>query len=182
MSRPLVSLALALLPALALAAGEPARPESRGPDLSHPWTLGSRLPAFEGRNLADRTGGKLALSAFAGRPMLVNLWASWCGPCVSELPGLGRLHGTFGPRGLQVVGVSIDDHVSEAEMVAGDLDLKFTLLFDQTRAASDAWRAASIPASFLYDREGRLVWRHSGVLRFDDPAFVAALEQVVAKP
>lgn len=179
--RPFVLL-LALVPGLVFAAGEPVRPESRGPDLGHPFTLGSRVPAFEGRNLADRAGGRLSLAKFAGRPMLVNLWASWCGPCVAELPGLGRLHGTFGPRGLEIVGVSIDDHASEAEMVAGDLELKFTLLFDQDRKASDTWRAESIPASFLYDREGRLVWRHSGVLRFDDPDFKAALEQVVAKP
>jgi thiol-disulfide isomerase/thioredoxin len=173
----------AALPALALAGGERARPEAKSPaPPTHPWSIGAPMPTFAGQNLADAKRGSVALSSLKGQPVLVNLWASWCGPCVTELPGLGRLDGQFAPRGLKIVGVSIDDHFSEAEMVTGDLDLKYLMLFDSAQASMDAWRAETIPASFLYDRAGRLVWRHSGLIRFDDPAFLAAIEVALKKP
>jgi thiol-disulfide isomerase/thioredoxin len=184
MYKSLTALGFALsLPALALAGGEPARPEAKSPaPPTHPWSIGAPMPRFAGQNLADAKRGTVSLDSLKGQPVLVNLWASWCGPCVTELPGLGRLDQRFAPRGLKTVGVSIDDHFSEAEMVVGDLDLKYLMLFDATQASMAAWRAENIPASFLYDRAGRLVWRHSGLIRFDDPAFLAAIEVALKQP
>lgn len=179
----LVSLVGLTAPLCARGAGEAPRPEARpAAPPSHPWSLGASLPAFTGLRLDDPKRTPTALSSLRGQPLLVNLWASWCSACVAELPGLARLDARFAPRGLKTVGVSLDDSFDEAEMVAGDLDLKYMVLFDHQRTANDLWRAETIPATFLYDRAGRLVWRHSGLVRFEDPAFLAALEKALQGP
>ena len=180
MMRPRVHLLATLLPVAALAAGETPSPAPKPVAApSHPWSLGAPLPPFKGQSLRDPKRGEVALSSLRGQPVLVNLWASWCVPCVSELPQLAALHQRLSPRGLKVVGVSIDAIFDEAEMVVGDLDLPFLTLFDPGHHAADAWRAESIPATFLYDRDGALLWRRSGLIRFDDPAFLAALEKAL---
>ena len=170
-----------LLPAIALAGGEPAGPTIRAAVVAaNPWTLGSPLPRFTGQDLADPKRALIGLERFKGQAVLVNLWASWCSPCVAELPALAKLDAQLAPKGLEIVGISLDDRFDEAEMIAGDLDLKYTVLFDPAHVSTDLWHAATIPATFLYDRSGRLVWRHSGILRLEDPGFKAALDQALA--
>src|SRR3990170_2290559 len=72
-----------------------------------PVSIGSRAPAFRVTDLA--TGDTVALADYSGEVVLLNVWATWCGPCEQEMPSMERLHRELGPEGLKVVAVSIDD-------------------------------------------------------------------------
>mgnify|MGYP002629622703 CR=1 FL=1 len=144
-----------------------------------PSDLGAPLPAL---SAPDLDGNTRALAEWKGRPLLVNLWATWCLPCVRELPDLAALHATWAPRGLQMVGVALDDDVGEVEALVARAKLPWTVLHDASGDTLRQFAVAQVPATFLYDRAGTLVWFRGDVLRPDDPALVEALRAVTAAP
>ncbi len=123
------------------------------------------------RNLAapkasfnDPDGKAISLEAFAGRPTLVNLWASWCAPCVKELPTLDRLARAKKGK-LNVVAISQDMDVPHASVVAflkthGIVTL--SSYQDPKMALSGALGAEVLPTSILYDSNGKEIWRYVG--------------------
>ncbi len=111
-------------------------------------------------------GGPVRLSAFRGRPLLVNLWATWCGPCVVEMPSLDRLAGSQADDGLQVIAISQDSTDGRRKVtdffaarslpnLQAYLDAEMGLMF--------ALGADTLPTTILYDSRGREVWRMIGM-------------------
>lgn len=92
---------------------------------------------------------------------------------------LARLHETHAPRGLRVVGVSVDEDAEALRRHLADAPLPYTVLRDPA-GAPRAFRAMAVPATRLYDRSGRLVWSRDGAFSSGDPAFAAALEAALA--
>ena len=125
--------------------------------------------------------------ADGAKPLLVNFWATWCEPCRTEFPDLVKIDAEFRPRGLEFVVVSVDD-VSEirssvprflrqmrAEMPAYLLNATDT---DAAVTSVDPTWGGELPATFLFDREGRVAFKHTGIVK---PAELrAAIEQVLA--
>ena len=112
-------------------------------------------------------GDSLYLSSLRGGPVLLNVWATWCPPCREEMPALQALHEQLGPRGLRIVGVSVDSRGSE-ETIRRFLEeggYTFTILHDASDAVSRQFRTIGVPESFLIDGDGRVVRRWIG--RFD---------------
>jgi thiol-disulfide isomerase/thioredoxin len=113
---------------------------------------------------SDPDGRELSIASFAGKPLLVNLWASWCVPCVKELPTLERLHD--GQDSIQIIAVSQD--MGPSASVAAFLDKhkvgEFAAYQDRTMALSGAVGAEILPTSVLYDAKGREIWRFVGDL------------------
>lgn len=111
------------------------------------------------------SGGQTDLSAFRGKPLLVNLWATWCGPCVKELPALDALAAAQAGR-LQVVAVSED--MEGTGVVAPFLAKRGVKTLkpyhDPNNALLTELKEASLPVSVLYDAEGKEVWRVPGDL------------------
>ncbi len=103
------------------------------------------------------TGGEGALSDFYGNWVVLTFFATWCGPCRTELPTLQRLHEERADQGLVVLGVSIDDPGAPLEQFMQQLNLTFPTLWDQSKQAAAAYRASSIPLTYLVNPEGRLV-------------------------
>ncbi len=122
---------------------------------------GARAPAaptFVAQTLdsvaVPRTGAD-----YAGMPMLLNVWATWCDPCREEMPSLQRLHESHGPRGLKVVAVSVDDRGNEGlirEFVAS-YGLTFDILHDPSSAIMDSLKVRGVPSTYLINRRGELV-------------------------
>jgi peroxiredoxin/outer membrane lipoprotein-sorting protein len=117
------------------------------------FLLGQAAPDFELRTLG---GEKVRLGDLRGRPVLLNFWASWCGPCRKELPVLSLLHLDYEARGLVILGVN-DEGRGTASQAARQMKLPFDTLDDGARKAHTLYRVQSIPSIFLIDRDGRVV-------------------------
>jgi peroxiredoxin len=106
-----------------------------------------RLPAL--------TGGEVDLQSLRGRVVVLNFWATWCPPCVQELPSLERLHRTLGKEGLSVVSVSVDEDEGVLRRFVKEHELTFPVLRDPGgRLAAGAYRTTGYPETFELDAEG----------------------------
>lgn len=116
------------------------------------------LPEFRLERLDAATSERdsLALSDLDGRIVVLNVWASWCGPCREEMPELDSLARTLGPYGLSVVGVTIDDDRDAARTVANALGVTYPLLFDDGRMTERLGASGVMPVTYVLDRDRRL--------------------------
>jgi peroxiredoxin len=112
--------------------------------------------------LKSASGANVRLSEHLGEVVFVNFWATWCGPCRDELPVLERLQRQYGKSGFTVLGVNLDDDANAARAMARKLDVSFPLLFDKGKQTARGYDVASMPASFIVDRDGKLRYRHRG--------------------
>ena len=129
----------------------------------------------------DAAGEDVTLAAFKGRPLLVNLWASWCAPCVKELPTLDRL--ARSNRGMTVVAIS-EDSAPPQSVVAFLKTNKIATLapyHDPTMAMSGALGAEVLPVSILFDGQGRELWRYVGDLDWTGAEATKLLGEAAAR-
>lgn len=140
----------------------------------------SEAPAahFKGAN-----GKRLSLEDFRGRVVLLNIWATWCGPCRAEMPSLDRLQALHGADGLDVIAVSVDREgaaiVREYYQKSGIRNLK--LYVDSDRATMSAFRPDGIPMSVLIDREGNVVGEMTGAARWDSAEATELVKRYLAE-
>jgi peroxiredoxin len=136
------------------------------------WTWASRVPASvgsagqipsprEGFPAPDFTletlGGDAAtLSAHRGKVVIMNLWASWCGPCRAEMPALQKVYAAHRERGLEVLAVNstFQDRESDAQAFAQEFGLTFPVLLDRDGAVSQRYLLRALPSTFFIDRQG----------------------------
>jgi len=125
-------------------------------------------PDIELKNLE---GKPVNLSQFRGKPVLINFWATWCGPCKMELPSLQRLHESSKSNGeIQILAVAIDRfNIDRVHEFAQSFNLTFPILLDQDRQAQKDYFIRGLPTSYLVDAEGRLRGFISGARHWDSP-------------
>ena len=143
----------------------------------HPLEIGDSVPSYESSTLAGAT-----VHIGPGQPVtLVNIWATWCESCREEMADLQHLEREFGPRGLRVIGVSVDngDGARVRRFVEGER-LTFTIAHDPDGRAQRLFRTVGVPETYLVSREGRLLWRQEGGLHGNPEAARAAVEQALA--
>ena len=130
--------------------------------------LGQQRPDF---TLRDRNGDPVSASDFDGKVLLVNFWASWCKPCVEEMPMLSDLQRDHAAHSLQVIGIALDDP-QRAQAFAADLALEYPLLFGLADAALVGRRYGNregmLPYSVLVDGRGIIRWTRLGALTRDE--------------
>lgn len=136
-------------------------------------------PAYEASTL---DGAPVTLASLRGQVVLLNVWATWCGPCREEIPFLSDLSRAEAARGLKVVGVSIDTRGDRGKVAdaVDQLGMSYDIWLDPDDRISSLFHASGVPASMLIDREGVLRWRHVGVVRETTPGFRQALEKALA--
>jgi thiol-disulfide isomerase/thioredoxin len=143
-----------------------------------PWDRepGSLAPEYEARAM---DGSTVSLAEMRGRPFLVNFWATWCEPCREEMPELAALQERHRERGLRVIGVSLDAPGLESQVrsFVAEMEIPYLILNDSEGRAPALFGTSVLPATFLFDPEGVLVWRRFGVIRAGDPELSAALAE-----
>lgn len=135
-------------------------------------------PAYEAATL---DGAPVTLASLRGEVVLLNVWATWCGPCREEIPYLSDLSRAEGTRGLKIIGVSIDTRADQQKVadLAAQLGMPYDIWLDPDDRISRLFRASGVPASVLIDRQGVLRWRHLGVVRETTAGFRETLEDVL---
>jgi thiol-disulfide isomerase/thioredoxin len=139
--------------------------EGDGTAAAHSGTVVEQMYAAR---LADFKGAAQTLRQWQGQVLVVNFWATWCAPCREEIPGFVRLQERYGPRGLQFVGIAIDQPDKVAEF-SREFHINYPLLMGELetmelmRQAGN--RAGVLPYTLVIDRDGKLVSREPGGLK-----------------
>ncbi len=113
--------------------------------------VGKLAPDFQ---LSALDGGSVSLSDFRGRPVLINFWASWCGPCRYEMPFLQRIHEEQAANGLVVLGVNLGESPDEVREFMGEFGLTFPTLLDSRQDVALTYNVRGIPTTLLIDEDG----------------------------
>ncbi len=120
---------------------------------------GREAPDFA---LKSSTGENLRLSEYRGDVVMVNFWATWCGPCRQEMPLLEELFSRYERVGFTLLGVNIDDDPRRAVAMAQELGVTFPVVFDNTKEVSKLYDVNAMPVTVLVDKEGRVRHVHHG--------------------
>lgn len=159
----LVVLALATA-ALARASG-PVRPGQPAPEL--------RLPKADGT--------VVSLAGNRGKVVLVDFWASWCGPCKASFPALDALYQELRDRGFEVIAVNVDERRTDANAFLADKPHTMSVVFDPKGTAPSAYGVTGMPTSFLIGRDGRVRFVHIGYTSKTVEAYRREIEQLLAE-
>ena len=116
--------------------------------------LGETVPNFTLRN---ETGKVVALSEYRGQFVVLNFWATWCPPCLEEMPSLNRLAEKYQGKGIQVIGVSVDENQEAYDEFLARNQISFVTLRDPAHNTSDLYGTRLFPESYIISREGRLL-------------------------
>jgi len=120
---------------------------------------GQAAPDFA---LKSSTGENLRLSEYRGDVVMINFWATWCGPCRQEMPLLDELYTRYERVGFNLLGVNIDDDSRRAMQMIDELGVNFPVLFDSRKEVSRLYEVEAMPVTILVDREGDVRYVHHG--------------------
>ena len=123
--------------------------------------VATQAPDF---TLHAMTGPNTRLQELRGQVVMVNFWATWCGPCRQEMPHLNRLHEKYSRAGFTLLGINVDDDPRNAAAVAAKLGIQFPVLLDTDKKVSNQYDLQAMPSTYLIDRDGKVRYLHRGYL------------------
>jgi len=133
--------------------------------------------------LPDLQGRQVRLSSLRGNVVFVNVWATWCQPCVDEMPTIQRLYDQMQARGLEVLAVSLDPLGAQIiEPFMRKYQLSFPVLLDTKSHIEKLYGTTGVPESFVIDKSGRLVEKVIGPRNWADPQIIAMFQRLLAEP
>ena len=129
-------------------------------------------------NLPDLSAQPRSLDEFAGKVLLVSFWASWCTPCLQEMPSMRRLAEAMHAKPFAVIGVNVGEAQRRVQATAKRLEIDFTVLLDKDSAVFKGWGATVLPTAYVLDRSGRVRYIGRGPLEWDRVDIVELLEKL----
>lgn len=141
-------------------------------------TLSPEAPPLRAVTLA---GDSISLAELRGSPVLLNVWATWCAPCRQEIPELQEIHQTYAPQGLRVIGVTVDSRSATADVrqFIEQFGMTYDVWLDPDQSSVSGFGAVGVPLTVLIGPEGRIRWRHLGVLEPGDADLREAIQSVL---
>ncbi|MCU7844622.1 MAG: TlpA family protein disulfide reductase [Candidatus Thiodiazotropha sp. (ex Monitilora ramsayi)] len=112
--------------------------------------------------LKSRSGENIKLSELRGQVVMINFWASWCGPCRQEMPILDQLYQRYEPMGFTLLGVNVEEDSAAANKVLREIPVTFPVLYDSKNQVSETYQVRAMPSTFLIDRDGKVRYLHKG--------------------
>ena len=136
------------------------------------------------RELVSLDGDKVSLASLRGRAVLLNLWATWCLPCIAEMPELAALHERYGTEGLVVVGLSVDSEGASDKVhtFVSEHKIPFAVWLDPEKQVYGALRVRGLPTTLIIGREGRILLRRDRAIEADNPELEKALSRALSDP
>ena len=134
--------------------------------LASPLATGAVAPQASAPDFTLRRleGANLRLAEQRGQVVMVNFWATWCGPCRQEMPQLNKIYEKYRASGFQLLGVNVDDDTRNAAEVATKLGVKFPVLLDTDKRVSKLYDLSTMPSTVIIDRDGKVRYVHKGYL------------------
>jgi len=129
--------------------------------------------------LKSLTGKNMKLSEMAGNVVLINFWASWCGPCREEMPLLNALHKKYEPLGFTVLGVNVEEQVDNARGFLNDFPVDFPVLLDSNNQVSKMYNVIAMPTTVVVDRDGNMRFLHKGYKPGDEQKYRKMVKKLV---
>ena len=123
----------------------------------HGVGVGHSAPNFSRPDLSHR---KIVLSSYRGKVVLLNFWATWCEPCLTEMPTFVEWQKQYGSRNFQVIGISMDDAAPEVIATVSRLKLNYPILMGDEYLGADYGGVLGLPVTFLIDRDGKIQARY----------------------
>jgi len=136
---------------------------------------GTPLPSFE---LTTVDGKTIDFSQLRGKVVVLNFWATWCGPCKEEMPALDRLSRRFDPRDVAILTITTEHERTSIQQFMKQLDSALPVLFDEQRDVSLAFMVRGLPTTVLVAKNGTIVARAVGPREWDGPDAVSLIERL----
>ena len=114
--------------------------------------------------LKSQSGENLKLSEFRGDVVLINFWASWCGPCRQEMPLLDQLYQRYNPIGFTILGINVEENSDQARRLLKEVPVSFPILFDKQNTVSKLYNLVGMPSTMIVDRDGNIRYQHFAYL------------------
>jgi len=122
--------------------------------------------------LPSRSGDTVSLAQLKGKVVMLNFWASWCGPCRQEMPLLDQMHKRYSGLGFTLVGVNVDANSKDAEEWLSKTPVSFPVLFDRESKVSAMYAVKAMPSTVFIDRKGNVRYLHKGYKAGDEGAYL----------
>jgi thiol-disulfide isomerase/thioredoxin len=129
--------------------------------------------------LDSRAGKPVALADLKGQVVMINFWATWCGPCRQEMPLLEQMHKKYKPMGFTLVGINVEEDSSGAEAWLKQTPVSFPILFDRENRVSKLYNVSGMPSSVLIDRKGNVRYLHRGYKAGDENTYLNHIRALV---
>jgi peroxiredoxin len=130
---------------------------------------GAVAPTFV---LNSSTGKPIGLADLKGQVVLINFWASWCGPCRQEMPILDQLYRSYQPAGFTLIGVNVEPNASDAEKFLQGTPVSFPILFDPKSTVSQLYEVSGMPSTIIVGRDGKIAYVHHGYKPGDEGEYL----------
>jgi len=141
-----------------------------------PYTAQPGTAAFD---LPDVKGQQHTLKGYRGQVVLVNFWASWCAPCIKEMPTLERLKQALSEQPFEILAVNVGEQKYRVWKFVKLVSFDLPVLLDTRKDTFNAWDASVLPTSFLLDKKGNIRYRVQGDIEWDSETVVALIEELL---
>ena len=129
--------------------------------------------------LKSLEGSNVKLSELRGDVVLINFWASWCGPCRQEMPLLEELSSKYAPMGFTMLGVNVEEDSAAAKAMLAELGVSFPILFDNENSVSKDYDVIAMPTTVVVDRDGNVQYVHHGYKPGDENKYQDAIRRAI---
>ncbi|MFO1408426.1 MAG: TlpA disulfide reductase family protein [Steroidobacteraceae bacterium] len=137
---------------------------------------GAATPDF---TLPARSGGTLSLDSLKGQVVMVNFWATWCGPCRQEMPLLEQIQQKYEPLGFTVVGINVEPDSAAAQTWLKGVGVTFPILFDRENTVAASFGVEGMPSTVFIDRNGTVRYVHRGYKPGDEAKYSDMIRSLV---
>ena len=137
---------------------------------------GGPAPAF---TLASRAGQDVSLAQYKGQVVMLNFWASWCGPCRQEMPLLESIYRKYGKMGFTMIGVNVEPDSNAANEWLKATPVSFPILYDRDSKVSKLYDVAGMPSTVIIDRSGKLRVLHRGYKPGDENEYLDSIRTLI---
>jgi thiol-disulfide isomerase/thioredoxin len=134
--------------------------------------VGASSPIAPTFSLPSRSGDMVSLEQLKGQVVMLNFWASWCGPCRQEMPLLDQMHKRYSSLGFTLLGVNVEADTKDAERWLADTPVSFPIVFDKDSKVSALYDVSAMPSTVFIDRKGNVRYLHRGYKPGDESEYL----------